>query len=261
MTRERRTPFSAAERLRAIATAIESGRPLTAIAAEFRCTIRALHSVITPKRSLQRQSEVISPDALQKATDMIRDGETFAATANALGVPTSTLTTTMHKHGLTARNLRQGSPRLREQFENAVLYYREGLKVAEIIRKTGIPERTFYILLGKQGVPLRQRRQSKGSAEISSQSARLAGPVLHGMDRQRGGFALAPILYMLGLIGVGAAVLFSGYSQILHTNVNVTNNLGAKNDLEANATTMAATSVLSTDTTLLCPPALAPTGE
>ena len=108
---------------------------------------------------------------------MIRDGETFAATANALGVPTSTLTTTMHKHGLTARNLRQGSPRLREQFENAVLYYREGLKVAEIIRKTGIPERTFYILLGKQGVPLRQRRQSKGSAEISSQSARLAGPV------------------------------------------------------------------------------------
>ncbi|HWF65968.1 MAG TPA: hypothetical protein VN670_01610, partial [Acidobacteriaceae bacterium] len=59
---------------------------------------------------------------------------------------------------------------------------------------------------------------------------------------------------MLGLIGVGAAVLFSGYSQILHTNANITNDLATKNDLNGNATTMAATSVLSTDTTLLCPP-------
>jgi len=59
---------------------------------------------------------------------------------------------------------------------------------------------------------------------------------------------------MLGLIGVGAAVLFSGYSQILRTNVNITNSLATKNDLNGNATTMAATSILSVDTTLLCPP-------
>ncbi len=62
---------------------------------------------------------------------------------------------------------------------------------------------------------------------------------------------------MLGLIGVGAAVLFSGYSQILRTNSNITNGLEAKNDLNANATTMAATSVLSADTTVLCPPTAA----
>jgi len=73
-------------------------------------------------------------------------------------------------------------------------------------------------------------------------------------DRPRAGFAIAPILYLLGLVGVGAAVLFSGYSQILRTNQNITNNLQTKNDLNGNATTMAATSVLSADTTLLCPP-------
>ncbi|MDP9128654.1 MAG: hypothetical protein M3N08_10400, partial [Pseudomonadota bacterium] len=41
-----------------------------------------------------------------------------------------------------------------------------------------------------------------------------------GRNRARAGFAIAPILYMLGLVGVGAAVLFSGYSQVLRTNVN-----------------------------------------
>src|SRR5450631_1576607 len=68
------------------------------------------------------------------------------------------------------------------------------------------------------------------------------------------GFAIAPILYLLGLIGVGAGVLFSGYSQILLTNQRMSNTLAAKNDLQGTATTLAATSWLSTDHTLLCPP-------
>src|SRR5580693_1338515 len=68
------------------------------------------------------------------------------------------------------------------------------------------------------------------------------------------GFAIAPILYLLGLIGVGAGVLFSGYSQILRTNQTLSNNLGAKNDLQGIATTLAATSWLSNDKTVLCPP-------
>ena len=71
---------------------------------------------------------------------------------------------------------------------------------------------------------------------------------------QRTGFAVAPILYVLGLVGVGAAVLFSGYSQILRTNVQVTNNLATKNDLNGNATTLAASAILSGDTKFLCPP-------
>jgi hypothetical protein len=99
--------------------------------------------------------------------------------------------------------------------------------------------------------------------EIEDQrSGCFSGPVVSSSlrrtkDRARAGFAIAPILYMLGLIGVGAAVLFSGYSQILRTNVNITNGLEAKNDLNGNATTMAATSVLSADTTVLCPPTAA----
>ena len=70
----------------------------------------------------------------------------------------------------------------------------------------------------------------------------------------RAGFAIAPILYMLMLVGVGAGVLFSGYSQILRSNIQITNTMTAKNDLSGAATTLAATSVLSADTTLFCPP-------
>jgi fibronectin-binding autotransporter adhesin len=72
---------------------------------------------------------------------------------------------------------------------------------------------------------------------------------------RRAGFAIGPILYLLGLIGVAAGVLFSSYSQILRSNQQVTNNLASKNDLQAIATTLAATSVLgSSDNTVLCPP-------
>ena len=61
-------------------------------------------------------------------------------------------------------------------------------------------------------------------------------------------------MYLLGLIGVGAGVLFSGYSQILRSNQTMSNTFAAKNDLQGSATTLAATSWLSNDTTLLCPP-------
>ena len=71
----------------------------------------------------------------------------------------------------------------------------------------------------------------------------------------RAGFGVAPILYMLGLVGVGAGVLFSGYSQSLKSNINMTNSFAVKSDLDGAATTMAATSVLgATDTGILCPP-------
>lgn len=61
---------------------------------------------------------------------------------------------------------------------------------------------------------------------------------LHRSDR---GFAIAPILYLLGLIGVGSGILFSSYSQILRTNQNMSNTLAAKNELQGTATTLAAT--------------------
>jgi hypothetical protein len=72
--------------------------------------------------------------------------------------------------------------------------------------------------------------------------------------RAERGIALAPILYLLGLIGVGAGILFSSYSQIIRSNQTMTNTLAAKNDLQGTATTLAATSWLSNDKTILCPP-------
>src|SRR5665213_2963170 len=67
--------------------------------------------------------------------------------------------------------------------------------------------------------------------------------------RGRAGFALAPILYMLTLIGVGAGVLFSGYSQILCSNQQMTQNMSVQNDMNGSATTLAASSTLSSDST------------
>jgi hypothetical protein len=73
--------------------------------------------------------------------------------------------------------------------------------------------------------------------------------------KRRRGFGVAPILYMLGLIGVGAGVLFSGYSQTLKNNITLANSLSAKQELDGAATTLAATSVLgATDNGVLCPP-------
>jgi trimeric autotransporter adhesin len=74
---------------------------------------------------------------------------------------------------------------------------------------------------------------------------------LHRGDR---GFAIAPILYLLGIIGVGAGILFSGFSQILRSGQNLETAMIAKSDLQAAATTLAATSWLSSDHTRLCPP-------
>ena len=69
----------------------------------------------------------------------------------------------------------------------------------------------------------------------------------------RRGFAVAAVLYALGLIGVVAGVMFSGYSQTLRNNILITNTLAAKNDLNAANTTMIATAV-SPDGSTVCPP-------
>jgi hypothetical protein len=71
--------------------------------------------------------------------------------------------------------------------------------------------------------------------------------------KREGGFALGVILYMLAMVGVGAGVLFSGHSQILRSNIQITNQNAAKNDLSGTATTLAATAELSGDSTLFCP--------
>ena len=70
----------------------------------------------------------------------------------------------------------------------------------------------------------------------------------------RRGFALAPILYLLGLIGVMVGVLFSGYSQVLKTGQTVQNSMTVKSDLQAAANTLSAQAVFGTNGLTLCPP-------
>jgi hypothetical protein len=74
------------------------------------------------------------------------------------------------------------------------------------------------------------------------------------LKNQRG-FALAPILYMLGLIGVTAGVLFTGYSQVIRSNIAISDSIAVKGDLNAAAQTLAGSSKLGSDGTTLCPPA------
>ncbi|MBI1272911.1 MAG: hypothetical protein GC131_02355 [Alphaproteobacteria bacterium] len=80
----------------------------------------------------------------------------------------------------------------------------------------------------------------------------------HARKRGEAGFMIGPILYVLAIAGVGAGILFSGYSQILRSNVEVTRDNTARNDLTAAARTLSSTSALSVDQTTLEPPATYP---
>lgn len=66
---------------------------------------------------------------------------------------------------------------------------------------------------------------------------------------------LAPILYMLALGGIGAAVMFSGYSQVLRSNVEITAVNSARQQLGAAGQTLSASSTLDVTGTNLQPPA------
>lgn len=71
------------------------------------------------------------------------------------------------------------------------------------------------------------------------------------------GFAFGPVLYILALAGIAGAVLFSGYSQIVRTNVEITRDNVAKNDLRAAEETLSASAALDPAThTILEPPAI-----
>lgn len=153
------TLLDAPRRLRAIAAELETGKNVTDVAVKFRVPVAALRRVIVPKRRQKRATTKITPGMLDSAAASIRAGQTFEQVAANLRVNVSTLTTTMVKHGLTAKNLRPPPLRFNENFSLAVMYYKAGLKVSEITRKTSIKERTLYLHFKKEGVPLRQNRK------------------------------------------------------------------------------------------------------
>jgi hypothetical protein len=164
MTFERPTPLSAAQRLRAMADAIEFGTSLTRVAARYRVPIRALQQVVTPKRSLRRPSKVISPKMLAQAVELVGSGHTVRYAARVLKAPLSTLTAVMLKHGYTATSLRGTNSVRGEKLALAVSQYQQGVKIAEIVWTTGIREKALYEHFRRQRVPRRQPRPA-GAAD------------------------------------------------------------------------------------------------
>lgn len=81
--------------------------------------------------------------------------------------------------------------------------------------------------------------------------------MLRRHDHERG-FAIGAILFILTMVGVGGAVLYSGYSQILRTNIEITRDNAAKNELLAAARTLSATSAMINGGLNIQPPAVLP---
>jgi len=78
--------------------------------------------------------------------------------------------------------------------------------------------------------------------------------IYRGPRHNRRGFAVAAILYMLGLIGVIGGVIFSGNMQTIRSVLTVQNSLSVRSDLQAATNTLSAEAVFSTDNQTLCPP-------
>jgi len=70
------------------------------------------------------------------------------------------------------------------------------------------------------------------------------------------GFGVAPVLYLLALIGIASAVLYNNYIQSLRGNITLTQSLGVTSDLDAADKTMASLSVIDASGTGVCPPGL-----
>ncbi len=82
--------------------------------------------------------------------------------------------------------------------------------------------------------------------------------VLRNQPNKQSGFMLAPLLYMLALGGIGAAVMFSGYSQVLRSNAEMTAVNTVRQQLNSAGQTLSASAALDSATsTIVQPPNVA----
>ena len=77
---------------------------------------------------------------------------------------------------------------------------------------------------------------------------------MYRLNRRRKGFGVAPVLYLLGLVGVSAGVLFSDYSQSIRANIILTNATNDRNGIQTAVNFMSGAAVLGTDGLTICPP-------
>ena len=77
---------------------------------------------------------------------------------------------------------------------------------------------------------------------------------LKKIHTNQSGFMLAPLLYMLALGGIGAAVMFSGYSQVLRSNAEMTSVNAVRQQLNSAAQTLSASATLTSSNTILTVP-------
>ncbi|MGE3769525.1 MAG: tail fiber domain-containing protein [Bdellovibrionales bacterium] len=70
------------------------------------------------------------------------------------------------------------------------------------------------------------------------------------------GFALAPILYIIALAGIAGTVLFTGYTQILRSNVEITADNSVRNQIRMASEVVSSRSLMNSGTLTLDPPAV-----
>ena len=75
-----------------------------------------------------------------------------------------------------------------------------------------------------------------------------------GVESGVGGFGVAPVLYLLALIGIASSVLYSNYMQSMRAAIELNQSMAVARDLEAADKTMAALSVMSDNSANICPP-------
>ena len=95
------------------------------------------------------------------------------------------------------------------------------------------------------------KRQRRRAVTVSRHPTRRS---VEALNRKRRGFVLAPILYILGMVGVLGGLFFSNYMQSIKASITIQNSLTTRNDMMAAKADLAMLTVLGADNMTLCPP-------
>lgn len=156
------------QRLRAMADAIEAGATLTDLAHMHGISIRVLRrlAVVRPRASAGRRRS-IGEALLTKAIKRARDGAGYREIAAELQVNLSTLKKALARKGVTSKAIRVGS------IADAIQLYKQGVRIAAIKEKTGLPLTTLYAHLSKSEGTMARRKYSRKPREMDAAAERM----------------------------------------------------------------------------------------